>query len=73
MEEAALVAIRSVVATLSAAANTPAGDPTEKTLKPLVVECIANLKEPELKNAKPASRILRAASSASGKSKVALN
>ncbi|KAI8148945.1 Dos2-interacting transcription regulator of RNA-Pol-II-domain-containing protein [Fennellomyces sp. T-0311] len=65
LEDAALVAIESVVATLSAGLAVNNGETIEKTLKPLVVECIANLKEPELKNAKPAGRILRAASAAS--------
>ncbi|KAI9275582.1 RNAPII transcription regulator C-terminal-domain-containing protein [Phascolomyces articulosus] len=65
LEDAALVGIESVVATLSAGLAGNSGETIEKTLKPLVVECIANLKEPELKNTKPAGRILRAASSAS--------
>ncbi|KAI7849449.1 Dos2-interacting transcription regulator of RNA-Pol-II-domain-containing protein [Circinella umbellata] len=65
LEDAALACIESVVATLSSGLVSNSGETIEKILKPLVVECIANLKEPELKNAKPAGRILRAASSAS--------
>lgn len=61
--------MQSVIATLSNGAHGATGDPTEKTIKPLVHGCIDNLKEPELKNAKPAGRILRAAASASGMSK----
>ena len=59
------MAIESVVATLSAGLTLSDSETIEKTLKPLVVECIANFQEPELKNAKPAGRILRAASAAS--------
>lgn len=67
MEDSALLAIQNIVAALSVDADGTAVDPTEKTLKPLVVECIANLKEPEMKNAKPAGRILRAAATGSRK------
>lgn len=71
LEDSALHAIEKVVATIGYYGTGPAGDPTEKVLKPLVVECIANLKEPEFKNAKPAGRILRAAASASCKLSIA--
>lgn len=68
LEETALDAIHKVVASLSATVSSDkATDPVENALKPLVVECMVNLKDPELKNAKPAGRILRAAASASGK------
>ncbi|KAG2184461.1 hypothetical protein INT43_000370 [Umbelopsis isabellina] len=66
LEDTALVAIHSVVAALSTGiSNDGANDPFEKALKPLVVECMINLKDPELKNAQPAGRIMRAAASAS--------
>lgn len=68
LEDTALEAIHQVVAALSTTISSDsANDPAEKALKPLVVECMINLKDPELKNAKPAGRILRAAASASGK------
>ncbi|KAI7878974.1 hypothetical protein K492DRAFT_132041 [Lichtheimia hyalospora FSU 10163] len=65
LEDSALLAIQNIVAALSVDVDGTAVDPTEKTLKPLVVECIAALKEPEMKNAKPAGRILRAAATGS--------
>ncbi|CAO3697107.1 unnamed protein product [Umbelopsis ramanniana] len=66
LEDTALEAIHQVVAALSTTISSDsANDPAEKALKPLVVECMINLKDPELKNAKPAGRILRAAASAS--------
>lgn len=70
LEDTALVAIHSVVAALSTGiSNNGANDPFEKALKPLVVECMINLKDPELKNAQPAGRIMRATASASGKNR----
>lgn len=67
LEDAALAAMHRIVATLSAGISiTAVGDQTEKALKPLITECMINLKEPEAKNLKPAGRILRAAASASG-------
>ncbi|KAI9315826.1 RNAPII transcription regulator C-terminal-domain-containing protein [Dichotomocladium elegans] len=65
LEDAALEAIRSIVSTVSSDATRSTADLTEKVLKSLVAECITNLKEPELKNAKPAGRILRSIISAS--------
>ncbi|RUS23467.1 hypothetical protein BC937DRAFT_86152 [Endogone sp. FLAS-F59071] len=66
LEDAALAAMHRIVATLSTGISiTAVGDPTEKALKPLITECMVNLKEPEAKNLKPAGRILRAAASAS--------
>ncbi|KAI9282888.1 Dos2-interacting transcription regulator of RNA-Pol-II-domain-containing protein [Umbelopsis sp. AD052] len=66
LEDTALEAIHQVVAALSTTVSSDsANDPAENALKPLVVECMVNLKDPELKNAKPAGRILRAAASAS--------
>ncbi|RUP34620.1 Dos2-interacting transcription regulator of RNA-Pol-II-domain-containing protein [Jimgerdemannia flammicorona] len=66
LEDAALAAMHRIVATLSAGISViAAADPTEKALKPLIVECMVNLKEPEAKNSKPAGRILKAAASAS--------
>ncbi|KAI7856980.1 Dos2-interacting transcription regulator of RNA-Pol-II-domain-containing protein [Circinella umbellata] len=46
LEDAALACIESVVATLSSGLVSNSGETIEKILKPLVVECIANLKEP---------------------------
>ncbi|GAB5591220.1 hypothetical protein Unana1_06120 [Umbelopsis nana] len=66
LEDTALEAIHKVVASISTTISSDrATDPVENALKPLVVECMVNLKDPELKNAKPAGRILRAAASAS--------
>ncbi|KAF7730959.1 hypothetical protein EC973_001005 [Apophysomyces ossiformis] len=65
LENAALQAITSVVATLAAGVGGFIADPTEKALKPLIDECVASLKDTEPKNAKPNGRILHAAASAS--------
>ncbi|KAI9028306.1 Dos2-interacting transcription regulator of RNA-Pol-II-domain-containing protein [Phycomyces nitens] len=65
LEEAALAAIKSVVAALATGVSNASGDPTEKALQPLIAECVTNLKDPELKNSKPSSQVLRAIGSAS--------
>ncbi|KAG0182247.1 hypothetical protein DFQ29_005130 [Apophysomyces sp. BC1021] len=65
LEDAALLAITSVVAALGAGVSGSTADPTEKALKPLIGECVASLKDTEPKNVKPNSRILHAAASAS--------
>ncbi|OAD79724.1 hypothetical protein PHYBLDRAFT_179221 [Phycomyces blakesleeanus NRRL 1555(-)] len=65
LEDTSLATIKSVVAALATGVSNASGDPTEKALKPLITECVANLKDPELKNSKPSSLILRAIASAS--------
>ncbi|KAI8370563.1 Dos2-interacting transcription regulator of RNA-Pol-II-domain-containing protein [Radiomyces spectabilis] len=66
MEKAALDTIHSVVATLATGISIAnIRDPVEKAIDALLNECIEELKEPELKKAKSAAYILRAAASAS--------
>ncbi|KAF7728815.1 hypothetical protein EC973_005441 [Apophysomyces ossiformis] len=66
MEKTALRTIHSVVATLGSGISIAnIRDPVEKAIDRLLSQCVQNLKEPELKMAKSASYILRAAASAS--------
>ena len=68
LEGQALQAISSIIATVSAGVSsaTESDDPTEKALRPMIVESLANFKDPEAKSFRPAGRILSAAASASG-------
>ncbi|CAO3587234.1 unnamed protein product [Absidia cylindrospora] len=66
MESLALATIHQVVATLATGISiVNIRDPIEKAIEALLHQAVENLKEPELKNAKSASSILRAAASAS--------
>ncbi|KAI7872463.1 Dos2-interacting transcription regulator of RNA-Pol-II-domain-containing protein [Spinellus fusiger] len=65
LEDTALDCIQSIITTLSTSVSNSVDDPTERALRPLVEECVTHLKDPELKNAKPSSRLLRAVASAS--------
>lgn len=68
MESIALETIHQVVATLATGISiVNIRDPVERAIEALLHQAVENLKEPELKNAKSASSILRAAGSASGK------
>lgn len=59
-------AIRSIVATLSSGIINRM-DHLQQFLKTIITECMENLKEPELKLAKPCGRILMYCAMASGK------
>ncbi|KAI8339448.1 Dos2-interacting transcription regulator of RNA-Pol-II-domain-containing protein [Chlamydoabsidia padenii] len=66
MESIALETIHQVVATLATGISiVNIRDPVEKAIEALLHQAVENIKEPELKNAKSASLILRAAGSAS--------
>ncbi|KAG0182839.1 hypothetical protein DFQ29_001779 [Apophysomyces sp. BC1021] len=66
MEHTALQTIHNVVATLGSGVSIAnIRDPVEKAIDRLLSQCVENLKEPELKMAKSAAYILRAAASAS--------
>jgi DNA repair/transcription protein MET18/MMS19 len=62
-----LEAIRSIVATLSSGIIDRM-DHLQQFLKTVVTECMENLKEPDLKLAKPCGRILMYCAMASGRS-----
>lgn len=66
MVEVALNTIHHVVATLGTGISIAnIRDPVEKAIDGLLQQCVQELKEPELKNARSAAAILRAAASAS--------
>ncbi|KAK4512647.1 uncharacterized protein ATC70_003351 [Mucor velutinosus] len=66
MVQVALDAIHNVVATLGTGISIAnIRDPVEKAIDSLLHKCVEELKEPELKNARSAAYILRAAASAS--------
>lgn len=66
MVDVALQTIHNVVATLGTGISIAnIRDPVEKAIDSLLQQCVAELKEPELKNARSAAYILRAAASAS--------
>lgn len=66
MVQVALDTIHNVVATLGTGISIAnIRDPVEKAIDSLLVKCVEELKEPELKNARSAAYILRAAASAS--------
>ncbi|KAI9357881.1 Dos2-interacting transcription regulator of RNA-Pol-II-domain-containing protein [Pilaira anomala] len=66
MVEVALETIHHVVATLGTGISIAnIRDPVEKAIDSLLQHCVGELKEPELKNARSAAYILRAAASAS--------
>jgi len=66
MVQVALDTIHSVVATLGTGIRIAnIRDPVEKAIDSLLHKCVEELKEPELKNARSAAYILRAAASAS--------
>lgn len=66
MVEVALDTIHNVVATLGTGISIAnIRDPVEKAIDSLLQNCVQSLKEPELKNARSAAYILRAAASAS--------
>lgn len=67
MESVALDTIHQIVATLATGISiVNIRDPVEKAIEALLHQAVENLKQPELKHAKSASLILRAAASASG-------
>ncbi|CAO3631265.1 unnamed protein product [Cunninghamella blakesleeana] len=66
MESIALETIHQIVATLATGISiVNIRDPVEKAIEALLHQAVENLKQPELKHAKSASMILRAAASAS--------
>ncbi|KAI9302109.1 Dos2-interacting transcription regulator of RNA-Pol-II-domain-containing protein [Cunninghamella echinulata] len=66
MESVALETIHQIVATLATGISiVNIRDPVEKAIEALLHQAVENLKQPELKHAKSASMILRAAASAS--------
>ncbi|KAI8639708.1 Dos2-interacting transcription regulator of RNA-Pol-II-domain-containing protein [Parasitella parasitica] len=66
MVQVALNTIHNVVATLGTGISIAnIRDPVEKAIDSLLQKCVEELKEPELKNARSAAYILRAAASAS--------
>lgn len=66
MVEVALDTIHNVVATLGTGISIAnIRDPVEKAIDSLLQSCVQSLKEPELKNARSAAYVLRAAASAS--------
>ncbi|KAG2233436.1 hypothetical protein INT48_008842 [Thamnidium elegans] len=66
MVDVALQTIHNVVATLGTGISIAnIRDPVEKAIDSLLQQCVSELKEPELKNARSAAYILRAAASAS--------
>ncbi|KAI8099496.1 Dos2-interacting transcription regulator of RNA-Pol-II-domain-containing protein [Halteromyces radiatus] len=68
LEDAAVDSIRSLVGAISSGDNSTdvsVEDPLAKSLKSLLDECLANLKDSESKNVKQTGRILRAVASAS--------
>ncbi|KAG2202901.1 hypothetical protein INT47_008933, partial [Mucor saturninus] len=66
MVDVALETIHNVVATLGTGISIAnIRDPVEKAIDSLLQHCVQELKEPELKNARSAAYILRAAASAS--------
>ncbi|KAL1925687.1 uncharacterized protein VTP21DRAFT_570 [Calcarisporiella thermophila] len=66
IENAALDAIRCTSMVLSANVSLSSkSDPMEAFLRPLINECTDEIKEPELKQAKPSGKILQSAASAS--------
>lgn len=69
MQSLALSAIHVITATLATGISIAAiSDPIQRSLDPLIDECIAAMKQPEHKNARSAIALLRSAASASGKS-----
>lgn len=74
MEEISLSTIRSVVGALaSGICIADIRDSVEQALRSLLEPCIAQLEQPELKNAKSAAHILCAAASAAGITRSYLN
>jgi DNA repair/transcription protein MET18/MMS19 len=68
MQSLALSAIHVITATLATGISIAAiSDPIQRSLDPLIDECIAAMKQPEHKNARSAIALLRSAASASGK------
>jgi DNA repair/transcription protein MET18/MMS19 len=67
MQELALNAIHVITSTLATGISIAAiSNPIERSLDPLIDECMVALKQPEHKNARSAIAILRSAASASG-------
>jgi DNA repair/transcription protein MET18/MMS19 len=68
MQELALDAIHVITSTLATGISIAAiSDPIQRSLDPLIDECIVAMKQPEHKNARSAIALLRSAASASGK------
>ncbi|CAO3687157.1 unnamed protein product [Umbelopsis ramanniana] len=66
MQSLALSAIHVITATLATGISIAAiSDPIQRSLDPLIDECIAAMKQPEHKNARSAIALLRSAASAS--------
>jgi DNA repair/transcription protein MET18/MMS19 len=68
MQELALNAIHVITKTLATGISiTAISDPIQRSLDPLIDECIVAMKQPEHKNARSAISLLRSAASASGR------